>query len=149
MLPKQINQKKKDPSYLLGQYVGTVQCMQEALRAKENPQDNSLTIGEEYFHEVIENPASAILRIEADLAPMKQRMHFIENKQLLKEMAFISLYPPLEQQMRAAGMIRSPPPFHHSSPSLILSSPPRSSPLSRYAYLSLNLCCLRWRLGSG
>lgn len=82
-------EKKPISSLLLGQLVATAQLMEEAVKAHDNPLDNSLTVAEEYFNEVIENPATALLTMEEKLLPIKHRLENIEEKALLRNMSLI------------------------------------------------------------
>lgn len=82
-------EKKPISSLLLGQLVATVQLMEEAVKEHDNPSDNSLTVAEEYFNEVIENPATALIQMEQKLEPMKPRLDNIEKKALVRNLNLI------------------------------------------------------------
>lgn len=83
--------KKQDPSYLLGQLVGTAQCLQEAFKMQTDPSDNSLTVAEQYFNDMIEEPRSTLLRLERDLAPLENKFHAaLDKEQVMADMMFIN-----------------------------------------------------------
>ncbi|MFI3253544.1 MAG: type I-C CRISPR-associated protein Cas8c/Csd1 [Eubacteriales bacterium] len=85
----QKEEKKNISSLLLGQMVATLQLMEESVKHHDNPKDNSLTIAEEYFNEVIENPAHALLDMERKLEPLKDRLENIEEKALIRNIHLI------------------------------------------------------------
>ncbi len=77
------------PSFLLGQLVATVQLIEEDVKEHDNPKDNSLTVAEEYFNEMIENPKNALAMIESKLAPARERLSHPENHKLVRDMKLI------------------------------------------------------------
>lgn len=84
-----LQKKEQDPSYLLGQLIGTAQCIEEALKAKVDPMDNSLTVSEECFNEMIENPASTLRVLYKELERQSEPAHHLGRDQLIKEMELI------------------------------------------------------------
>lgn len=79
----------KDPSYLLGQLVGTAQCLQEALKEKEHEDDNHLTWAEEYFNDMIEEPATTLKHLEDKLEPFKFKFAHLDEEKMLRDMQLI------------------------------------------------------------
>ncbi len=64
-----MREKPLVPSFLLGQLVATVQLLEEDVKEHDSPMDNSPTVAENYFNDMIEEPKQTLERIEAILAP--------------------------------------------------------------------------------
>lgn len=81
--------RKIVPSFLLGQLVATAQLLEEDVKEHDAPSDNSLTIAETYFNEMIENPDSTLHLIEEKLAPLRGRLQKPDKVQLVRDMTLI------------------------------------------------------------
>ncbi|MFI3254163.1 MAG: type I-C CRISPR-associated protein Cas8c/Csd1 [Eubacteriales bacterium] len=77
------------PSFLLGQLEATLQLLEEDVKQHENPNDNSITVAETYFNDFIENPESTLAKIEAKLAPERERLAHPDKIKLIREMKLI------------------------------------------------------------
>lgn len=77
------------PSFLLGQLMATVQLLEEDIKSHDAPNDNSLTVAELFFNEMIEHPEKTLAVIEQRLAPRKDRIRNAENKKLVRDMTLI------------------------------------------------------------
>lgn len=86
-----IEKKKRAivPSFLLGQLVATAQLLEEDVKHHDDPLDNSLTVAETYFNEMIENPDNALHQIEQLLEPHRERLKNVEEKSLVRDMTLI------------------------------------------------------------
>lgn len=82
-------EKKQISGYLLGQLVATAQLLEEAVKAKFNPEDNHPTVAEDYLNEMMECPASALKQLEDHLEPMRFRIEHLEQKDLLHDWELI------------------------------------------------------------
>lgn len=77
------------PSFLLGQLLATVQLIEEDVKSHDAPSDNSLTIAETYFNDMIENPQSTLNAIESRLNKNQQRLSNPGDKKLIRDMTLI------------------------------------------------------------
>lgn len=77
------------PSLLIGQLVATARLLEENEKEVRNPEDNSLTVAEIFFHDIIEKPESTLKLLESRLMPRRQEIEKVVNKQLIREMKLI------------------------------------------------------------
>lgn len=82
-------QKKVVPSFLLGQLIATIQLIEEDVIEHDNPSDNTITVAETYFNDMIEEPETTLKRIEEKLLPNGERLSHFQEKRLGNDMKLI------------------------------------------------------------
>lgn len=76
-------------SFLMGQLMATARLIEEDEKEVQKPDDNSLTVAETFFHDMIEKPASTLKLLESRLMPRREALEKTGKTQLIREMKLI------------------------------------------------------------
>lgn len=91
------------PSFLLGQLIATARLLEEDEKEQNDPTDNSLTVAETFFHEMIDRPEQTLKMIESKLLPRRSSLEQTGRKQLVRDMTLI--YKIKNQYKMAEGQL--------------------------------------------